>query len=275
MKILLDIGGSNIRVSSSIDDQALGEVKIMSTPKNFDKGMQDIEEEFKKIAGDHQPTSLSVGIAGRWDEANKNFTNHTNLTSWSGKPLYKTLQEVAGQDTPIKIDNDAALAALAEARIGSGKDHKIVGYLTIGTGVGGAKIINGVKEANVMGFEPGAQIIDASGTLIIGTAPPYTLENYISGHAFEKRHDKKPHEVTDNFIWDTYAAILAIGLYNLIQFWSPEIIVLGGSMMKTPGISLENTVKHLQSLGANLPQLPVIKLGELGDNVVLQGGLFI
>jgi glucokinase len=52
---------------------------------------------------------------------------------------------------------------LGEAVFGAGKGREIVVYMTISTGVGGARIVGGKIDASAMGFEPGHQIIDACG----------------------------------------------------------------------------------------------------------------
>ena len=55
-------------------------------------------------------------------------------------------------DCPIFLQNEAALEGLGEAVLGSGKDKKLVVLITVGTGVGGVKIVNGRFDDNLLGF---------------------------------------------------------------------------------------------------------------------------
>ena len=68
-----------------------------------------------------------------------------------------------------------------------------------------------------------------------------TLENLVSGTAVEKRLGMKPYDIPQSdVIWDELAGYLAQGLRNTILYWSPEAIILGGSMIiGDPKIPLE------------------------------------
>ena len=133
--------------------------------------------------------------------------------------------------------------------------------MTISTGVGGTRIVGGKIDKNAMGLEPGHQIIpccNENGKIM-------SLENCVSGVAFKKRYQKEPYEILDKEIWDKTAESLAYGLNNTIVHWSPDIIVLGGSMMKKIGISIPRTVFYLKNINKIFPNLPLIKKAVLKD----------
>ncbi|MFV1917705.1 MAG: ROK family protein, partial [Patescibacteria group bacterium] len=100
------------------------------------------------------------------------------------------------------------------------------------------------------------------------------LEAHISGAAVEKRYGKKPYEITDDKFWDELARLLAFGLNNTIVHWSPDVVVLGGSMMKKIGIPIDRVKFHLKKILKIFPELPEIKKAELGDLGGLHGALY-
>src|SRR5690606_20277112 len=122
------------------------------------------------------------------------------------------------------------------------------------------------------GFEPGHQIVDIDGTLMPEASGIY-LGNLISGKAIEKRTGKKPAEITDPAFWEEMARILAYGLNNTIVHWSPDVVVLGGSMMNKVGIPVESVEKYLREIMVIYPELPPVKKSTLGDLGGLYGGL--
>ncbi|MEK7090785.1 MAG: ROK family protein, partial [Patescibacteria group bacterium] len=159
-------------------------------------------------------------------------------------------------------------AGLSEAVRGAGNGKEIVAYITVGTGVGGARIVNGAIDANAMGFEPAYQIIDADGTMIPGHR---RLGRYISGAALEERYGTAPAEIKDPAIQEKLSLWLAIGLNNMIVHWSPDVVVLGGPVMNI--IPIKRVRFHLQKTLKSFMQPPPVKGALLGDTGGLYGAL--
>jgi predicted NBD/HSP70 family sugar kinase len=176
-------------------------------------------------------------------------------------------------NAPVYIENDTAVVGLGEAVFGAGKFHDIVAYISVSTGVGGVRIVHKQIDVSAAGFEPGHQIIDAGGGLEVRGEPAYqnrTLEAYVSGSSVEARYHKKPFEIEQPEFWEHMARILAYGLNNTIVHWSPEIVVIGGSMMKKIGIPVDRVAAHLKGILHIYPEIPVIAKSELED----VGGLY-
>lgn len=278
MYLVFDIGGTKLRLSVSEDCEKFAEPYMVETPKSFEEGMRAFKDGFEKLVGGKKITKAAGGIRGVLDKDKEQLINDVHLKDWLGKPLIKYLQEIVGAD--VVLHNDTVLVGLGEAVRGAGRNYKIVAYLTISTGVGGSKIIDGKIDESVFGFEPGHQIIDLDGSVF----PDITresggvvgqLEDYISGSAMELRFGKKPYDITDKNIWDKAAEYLAVGLNNTIVHWSPDVVVLGGGMMKSPGISVDTVKTHLGNILKIYPIKPEIKKAELGDFGGLYGGLEI
>lgn len=267
MYILFDIGGTKMRIGVSKDGKAIGSIKVVETPKNFNEGILRFKEAANELSGGVRIKAVAGGIAGLLDKDKTKLVNSPNIPGWIGRPLKKSLEKAMGAS--ISLENDADLAGLGEAVFGAGRSKEIVVYLTISTGVGGTRIVNGKIDKFVMGFEPGQQLLCCYQDDI----EYKTLEDCISGTAFEKRYKKPPYEILDKKIWDEAAKILATGLNNTIVHWSPDIIVLGGSMMKKIGIPIDRVQLHLKKILKIFPKHPVIKKAKLGDAVGLYGAL--
>lgn len=269
MYILFDIGGTKMRVVSADRKQFLAEPVVVNTPKDFNEGLETLKRIIGNLTNGAQIVAIVGGIAGPLDSDKKMLAKSPNLGGWVGYDLKNALASAYG--VPVSIENDSALVGLGEAVYGAGRDHDIVAYLTISTGVGGARIVSGNIDETAQGFEPGHQIIDPDNSLC-PTCEGNDLEAYVSGTAIEKRYGKKPYDIHDDAVWDELAKFLAYGLNNTIVHWSPDVVVLGGSMMKEVGIPVPAVEKHLRET-LRILNMPLIKKAELADFGGLYGAL--
>lgn len=261
MYLLFDIGGTKIRLAVSADHQTLSEPIAISTPTDFDQAITQFQAAAVKLTKESQLEASAGGVRAL-DPTKTTLLKHPHLHLWEGQPLKERLQQVL--NCPVFLENDAAMAALGEATQGVGQGKKIIAYLTIGTGVGGARIVDGRIDQASFGFEPGFQIIESHPVLT-------TLESLISGSGLEKRYGKKAEEIDDPRVWDGVAKNLAIGLNNLIVEWSPEIIILGGSV--TNKIPLDQVQAQLRQILKIFPDIPPVIKAQLGDQAGLVGAL--
>lgn len=262
--LLFDIGGTNTRVGVSFDGQTIASSEIYKTPKVFEAGVETLVAASKHLLKDTQAGVAAGGVAGPLTRDKSGTVNAPHLPGWSGRQLKLELSTKLGCE--VYLENDTAMAGLGEAVFGSGKDKKIVTYMTISTGVNGVRIVDRELEAANMGFEIGHQIVDLDGSMRHAD-----LESLIGGAALERRYGKRPQDITDPSVWEDVARFAAIGLNNLIVFWSPDIIVLGGAMMKR--ISIERIKMHLKNTLKLYPEIPEIVKGELIDLGGLWGAL--
>lgn len=251
-----------MRVATSSDGKRIAKPKILNTPPAFEQGIKVLKSTIKDQAQEKTITAIGVGVPGPLDKQKSMVINAPNLSGWNNQPLKDKLKESFG--VPIFLENDAALAGLGEATWGAGKRYKIVAYLTIGTGVGGARIVNEKIDQNALGFEPGHQIIEAD-------KKTKTLENLVSGTAIESLYGQSPEEITDAKTLDRIAFHLALGLNNALVHWSPQILILGGGVMKKLPLALVE--KHLRSICTIFPKLPPLKKAKLEGSSGLWGAL--
>jgi predicted NBD/HSP70 family sugar kinase len=269
MYVLFDIGGTKTRIATSADLRTYSEPKKFETDVSFDSGIETFIEAVNSLVGDKEITALAGGIRGPLNHEKTGIVSETRLVDWVGRPIVRTLEDAF--KAPVYLENDTAIVGLGEAVHGAGKGYPIVAYHTVSTGVGGARFIDGHLDAASMGFEPGHQELDIDRTLL-GHRVRHTLQNLISGTALEQRRGVKPYEIPqDDAVWDELAGYFAYGLKNTIVYWSPDIIVLGGSMIiGDPRIFLEDIVRHTKEVLGDLVPCPPIVDAKLKD----EGGLY-
>ncbi len=267
MYLEFDVGGSNMRIAVSSDNQSITQSKIVPLPQDFEQGI----ETFKRVAkelGAEKIDALAGGIASPLDPEKTMLIASPHIPQWVNKPLKAELGKVF--NCPVVLENDSALGALGEAGFGAGKNHKIVAYIAIGTGVGGARVVNGELDKNSLGFEPGHQIILPEGTLCNCGGKGH-LETLVGGFYLERAHKQKAENIKDPEIWNEVAKYLAIGLNNTIVHWSPDIIVLGGSV--TNSIPVDKVNDYLKEFCTIFPNPPEVVKGTLEQDAGLYGAL--
>ena len=269
MYIIFDIGGTNTRVASSLDLKSYSEPIKFKTPLSYEEGINLLIQSIKDLANGAKILGLAGGIRGPLNKEKTGITNEVILTDWINKEITTTLSNYF--DAPAFLENDSAIVGLGETVYGAGVGHKIVAYHTISTGVGGARYVDGKLDVASVGFEPGHQILDLDCTILGKDIKP-TLENLVSGKALERSRGCKPYEIPQSDpVWDQLASYLAIGLRNTILYWSPDAIVIGGSMMVgDPRIPRELVIEYTEkSLDGFVPCPPILD-ATLKD----EGGLY-
>jgi len=158
----VDIGGTTIKVGI-----CSAEGKLLHTfegPTGTEGGpdlvLENIANYVRRIVADNgfawdEVAGVGVGIAGFMDFPTGVIRKSPNFPGWKDVPVKATLEEKLGK--PVKINNDANVAALGEAWGGAGKGLQNLVVYTLGTGVGGGIIIRGqVYEGHTgMGGELG------------------------------------------------------------------------------------------------------------------------
>lgn len=267
--VLFDIGGTKTRVAISDDLKTFEPAEKFDTPLTFTEGMEVMHDAIERLRKGRKIKALAGGMRGPLNHEKTGIVSEIKLKDWIGRSIVDGLGErwVA----PVHLENDAAIVALGEAHFGAGRGYEIIAYHTVSTGVGGARIVKGKIDVTSTGFEPGHQVLDIDRS-ILGPNTAHTLENLVSGEALEKRRGVKPYEIPQSDkVWDELARYLAKGLKTSILYWSPEVIVLGGSMIVgDPRILLSDIARYTkEELGTSLP-CPKIVDAELKD----EGGLY-
>ena len=265
MYIVSDVGSTNTRIAASTDLLTFSEPVIVDTPKNYEEGLDLITESAHTLANGAHIDGVQIGLPARLSIDRRSIFKVRYLEDWNGKTICDDLS--ARLSSPVSLENDTMQVGLGEAVFGAGKGSSIVVYMTVSTGVNAVRVVDGVIEPSVYGYETGFQYLSVD-------AKPVDLMDLISGTSITARFGKSPKDITkDDPIWEELARYTAFGLHNTMIHWSPNIIVLGGSMFNDVGISIDRVAFHLKEINKVFPTLPEIVHSSLGSVGGLWGGL--
>lgn len=174
---------------------------------------------------------------------------------------------------PVILENDTAAAALGEAVLGAGKSENIMIYVGIGSGVGIVAVKNGAIFEGAYGKEAGHMVIEKGG-LRCRCGGRGHLEAYVSGTAIKKRFGKELKDIKSKKIWTDVGKYLTKGLSNIVDAYSPGIIVLGGGVVNNNEAFLPIFKAIFYEL---LPERKTIKItkSKFGDKSGLVGALLL
>lgn len=270
MKLGIDLGGSHIaigivddngKILEKVERRILGEDKqdIINVIENY------IVENVKNFSFKYDISSIGIAIPGTVNNVSIIKSVNLGLENYN---IVERLQEKI--NLPIKIKNDAKCAALAENTYGALKSYSRSVFLALGTGIGGAVIINNelLNTGNLPGMEVGHMVIEKDG-ITCNCGNKGCFEKYASMKAFKNNLRKelvldettrgeellnmirnnnpsnenyeKIEKVISSFISD-----LSIGIANLVNIFEPEAIVIGGSFVYFEDVLLERLKKSLQ-----------------------------
>lgn len=266
--LLFDIGATRSRFSTS-DGAGISDVVECNTPQNFDEALQTLADTALSLTDDGFELAYG-GVAGALNKEKSGLFEPPNLPHWHNRNFVEGFSSLIA--CPVYIENDTALVGLGEAVHGAGVGHEIVMYMTVSTGVNGVKIAHQQIDESSVGFETGQQIIDISEHLDIGTINMGSLEEYIGGKKLEERYGKPPSELEDEKIWRQIAEATAVGIYNSVLHWSPNVVVLGGGVLpKLPMNVVRDKVTQLVT--EVFPDYPDVVMSKLGDKAAMYGAL--
>jgi fructokinase len=172
----------------------------------------------------------------------------TPKPGWSNFGLVQYLEK--SLKVPITLDTDVNGAALGEGKWGAAQGLDTFIYLTVGTGIGGGAITNGKLAHGLTHPEMGHILIphDFQKDPFPGCCPFHKdcFEGLASGTAIIKRWGKLPESLPPTHeAWQLESDYLARGVMNLILTLSPQKVIMGGGIMKTPGLLAEVQEKTL------------------------------
>lgn len=269
MNVLFDIGGTRTRIAMASNNQSFEQPVVVDTPADFEMAIELIVRTVRDLLGNQNIDKICGGLAGQTDVGGK-VVFAPNLPKWIGKNIVEAIAQEL--NAPVTVYNDTQLAGLGEVYFGAGNRDEITTYITISTGVGGARIVNGKLDKTASGTEPGWQYIFGQGQKSSRGTEFDALELFVSGTAMAKRYRvARAVDITDVKIWNEAAKLIAYGLYNAATFWSPHSILLGGSVMQS--ISIKQIVEHYSSITPPLPHTPSFHKAKLGDESGLYGAL--
>lgn len=187
------------------------------------------------------------------------FVTSTPKAKWAYFDLLGALQQSI--PVPFAFDVDVTAAALAEGRWGAAQGKRSFMYVTVGTGIGGAAIVDGVALRGASHPEMGHIRVphDWARDPFPGKCPFHgdCLEGLACGPALEARWHLSPADLAaDHPAWRLQTDYLALGCANWICTIVPETLILGGGVMRLELFpELREKVRNLLNGYFDLPQL--------------------
>ena len=292
----VDIGGTKIAVGV-VDDsgKVLSRLESPTDPASgYASGLSRIIEMLRRTSrdADVEISGIGIGSTGVIHPDSGAFGDVDLLPGWQGN---NPVQDLAREfKVKVALENDGDASALGEAGWGAGKQKSRLIYVTVGTGIGGGIILDGhlYRGVDMAHPEIGHHVMDMSG-------PECTCgyrgcwESLATGPAMSAWFNEKSAEVrkTPEHLSaaqvcqlaksgdelarqavDRQAYYLGLGLANLINLFVPEVIVLGGSMMKSAPLFLDGIRKVIRQGCRFVPhEKTELALASLGEDANLIG----
>lgn len=189
----------------------------------------------------------------------------TPKEGWAGFNLVNAIREGLDEPVPIAFETDVNAAAIGEAEFGAGKHLRNLCYVTVGTGIGGGFLHDGVPLHGRMHPEIGHMTMpdfDAEFGKNTNVCPfhPSCLEGRACGPAIEARWGAPGDTLgEDHPAWTLEARYLAQGAINLTAAWSPDAILIGGGVLQQYGL-IDRIRSEFETLAGGYWSLPPLEL---------------
>lgn len=291
----IEIGGTKLQVAvSDTAGTVRQQLRYAIDPAAGAAGIQHQLQNCFDHIGVETIAAIGVGFGGPVDWQTGVIQTSHQVAGWAQFDLKSWLQDVAA--VPVAIDNDANVAALAEAVHGAGVGHNPVFYMTIGSGIGGGVVYNNSiyhgtapgeveighvrlsKTGNTLESECSGWAVNKKVRAFITAQPQSLLAQLAINHsgpeALLLRPALEKKDVAAQQIITAVADDLAFALAHVVHLFHPQLIIIGG------GLSLLGEWLR-RPLSARLPNyvmtafhpVPKIAIAMLHENVVPVGAL--
>lgn len=252
----IDFGGTSIKSALVLDGEILERGQLIDTQQCA--GPEAIMDCLATVIhslrlSEPRVCAVGIGLPGLVDGVNGIVHELTNVPGWNSIPLREVLEK--GTSLPVTIENDANGMAYGEWKYGAARHGKNVVCITLGTGVGGALILDGrlYRGAQLGAGEIGHMSID-----LRGIEGPYGndggLEEYVGNQQIVNRAQERyraagrpeagacsPAELAAaamagdeiaSALWEEVGTELGAALASVVWLLNPDTIVIGGGVAR-------------------------------------------
>lgn len=292
----VDIGGTKI-AAGIVDDDGTVRARLQcptDAAGGYARALANIKSMLEATASTAQAeiSGIGIGSTGPVDPITGEFGEVNFFPKWKGENPVQDL--AAFFQVNVAMENDGDAAALAEAALGAGKNKNRLIYVTVGTGIGtgfvaDGKLYRGVDHAHP---EMGHHLLDPSGplcdcgfhgcweSLAAGPAMSAWMQKE-AAEDYPLRADLSAKRICElagagdklaQRAVQREAYYLGLGLANLVTMFTPDAIVLGGSVMKSAHLFLDGIRKVIQQSCRLVPfEKTELRLASLGEDANLIG----
>ena len=287
-RIGIDLGGT--KIEGILTDENYKTITRKRIPTNQEEGYNSILESIKNlilelVQESNEKVSVGVCTPGALS-LSSGLIKNSNTRCLIGKDLQSDLKNILHYN--ISIENDANCFALAEAKLGAGKNSNLVFGIIMGTGVGGGIIIDGKihhGRTNIAG-EWGHHCLHPEGNICY-CGNKGCVETYISGPALEKKWSNMTNQnqplpeiikSSDNPNFPNWKKSFlddfGLSLANVIDILDPDMIILGGGVSNIDFLYSEGKNSIYEKVFSDIVDTPVTK-NELGDSAGVFGACML
>lgn len=278
----------------------------LSQPSVFIERVSRVVEELAESVGERASRlqGVGIGVPGTVDSRRGTVRSAVNIPGWYNMRLGPRLQRRLG--CPCRVDNDANLVALGEWRFGAGREARQLVCLTLGTGVGGALIMDGAlyRGANGSAGELGHLVVDPRGPrcgcgargcleAFVGTAGILRLGRRAVrqgaprlAELVERAHGRMTPKVISKAarmgdtsarrVWVEVGRWLGIGLASLVNLLNPDRVVIGGGVANAWRLFHPTLIKTMRTYAMASPARRVrIVRAQLGNSAGIVGAVLL
>jgi len=267
-----DIGASAVK-AALVENKKIIKSLIENSADNFEDWFGLLIKIFGELSADLEPSQIGgvgFGIAGTLDAKREKMLNSPNIKYLNEQPLKKLLAQKFAPHK-ILIEHDVHCFLLAEKEVGLAKEMQNVFYLTLGSGIGGAYMVNGKIAYGAHGSagEAGHMIIKMNEEM--GLEELAANKFIIKLLGFGSRDAIEKARLGEKKAKDIFAELgqnLGVGIANIVNIFDPEAVILSGGISEAkdlimPGVK-EAIEKFVISPSAKKTEILFSELGRFG-----------
>ncbi len=307
----VDIGATTIKLAVVSDAGVIEAESAIPTPKGSARELVHVlAERVREIRSAYPEIArMGVGVPGAMNRDRSLVRYPPNLVGWKEEPLKAYLAEALPEFERIEVDNDAKVAALAEARFGAGKGVSHFLLVTLGTGVGGCVwSTEGEFSGIYRGASGGAG--EFGHTSIDLNGPPCNcgsrgcIEAYVGLHYLAERTKKKldadpsivstlraaqgelkPRLIADAMdagdafarsVFEEAGTLLGRALANVANLLDTHVFILGGGVAEAGPVLFDSALGTLRAnVLANIKPHVEVRKAALGNHAGVIGAAML
>ncbi|WP_311481154.1 ROK family protein [uncultured Anaerococcus sp.] len=282
--LCLDIGGTEIKSMLKREDF---EKTLANFPSKAGTNAPDIRNDVfslvDELKNDYDIDGIAISTAGMVDYKTGIIAGHgPTFKNYKGFDWKKEIKDELG--IPAVVENDVKAAAMGELTYGAGKGFNSAFVLTVGTGIGGALILDGkihrgasghAGEIGYMPFETDKfEALASTSALVKNSQKFYPDKNFKNGKIIFNAIDDGDEDAIK--LVDDMTRFLARGIANIMLIVNPELILIGGGISEQKEKFLDPIIEKVRAyVPENIFAATRIKATELGNKSGLYGAYAI
>ncbi len=270
---VFDIGGSRVKYGYH-SDEGLTDQGSFVTPETFMEMKTELNHVLNCFRQEYDLDGVAFSAPGAVDCRNGVISGLSAVPYIHNFPIQKEFEELF--HLPVSMENDANCAALAELHEGAAMDADNAIFMVIGSGIGGAVIIDRTlhRGRNLFGGEFGYMLIDGQNSLSSLGSPVKMAKRYATESGEKSVEGSEVFRLADEGEAlavkhvDMLIDALARGIFNLTCAFNPDKIIIGGGISKREDLIARlqlRTQLYMEGKGAEGIEVNIVPCRFRGD----------